>query len=134
MRSSGTCSARKTRITPRKNGCAIQRDVPFGSAFLTYRPAERPLACVRALQQAARIPLLIASDLENGAGCIIDGLTEFPRPMAAGAAGDLALIREMGRITAREGRAVGVHWTFSPVVDLNVNFQNPVTNVRSLGD
>jgi beta-N-acetylhexosaminidase len=54
--------------------------------------------------------------------------------MAAGAAGDLALIREMGRITAREGRAVGVHWTFSPVVDLNVNFQNPVTNVRSLGD
>lgn len=113
---------------------AIQREVPLGSAFLTFLPAERPLACVRALQQAARIPLLIASDLENGAGCIIDGLTEFPRPMAAGAAGDLDFVRQMGRITAREGRSVGVHWTFSPVVDLNVNFQNPVTNVRSLGD
>jgi beta-N-acetylhexosaminidase len=113
---------------------AILKEVPLGSAFFGLRPVERPLACMRALQQASRVPLLIASDLENGAGCMIDGATEFPRPMAAGSAGDARLVEQMGRVTAREGRAFGVHWTFSPVVDLNVNFQNPVTNVRSLGD
>jgi beta-N-acetylhexosaminidase len=117
----------------------IQRETHIGSAFFGFRPVERPLACVRALQAEAlknntRIPLLIASDLENGAGCMVDGLTEFPRAMAAGAADMPSLVEEMGRITGREGRSVGIHWTFSPVVDLNINFQNPVTNVRSLGD
>ncbi len=112
----------------------IQRETHIGSAFFGFRPTERPAACVRALQAEARIPLLIASDLENGAGCMVEGLTEFPRAMAAGAAGETALVEEMGRITGREGRSAGIHWTFSPVVDLNFNFQNPVTNVRSLGD
>jgi beta-N-acetylhexosaminidase len=77
---------------------------------------------------------LIASDLEHGAGAMISSCTNFPWPMAAGAADDLNLIYAMGQATAREGRAWGVHWTFSPVVDLNINFQNPVTNIRSLGD
>ncbi len=112
----------------------IQRETHIGSAFFGFRPAQRPLECVRALQAEARIPLLMASDLENGAGCMVDGLTEFPRAMAAGAAGEAALVEEMGRITAREGRSVGIHWTYSPVVDLNINFLNPVTNVRSMGD
>ncbi len=112
----------------------IQKDVPFGSAFFTFTPPERPLSCIKAIQKMARIPVLIASDLEHGAGAMIPHCTDFPNAMAAGAADDVRLVRAMGRATAREGRANGVHWTFSPVVDLNVNFQNPVTNIRALGD
>jgi beta-N-acetylhexosaminidase len=112
----------------------LLREVPLGSAFFKYDPPERCVECIDALQGAARIPLLIASDLEHGAGAMIAGTANFPYPMALGAAGDADLAYRMGVGTAREGRAYGCHWTFSPVVDLNVNFQNPVTNIRALGD
>ena len=35
---------------------------------------------------------------------------------------------------ALQRRSYGYHWAFSPVVDLNLNFRNPITNVRSFGD
>jgi beta-N-acetylhexosaminidase len=110
------------------------REVPLGSAFFKYDPPERCVECIDALQRESRIPMLIASDLEHGAGAMISGAINFPFPMALGAAGLTDLAYRMGRATAREGRAWGCHWTFSPVVDLNLNFQNPVTNIRSLGD
>jgi beta-N-acetylhexosaminidase len=112
----------------------LLREVPLGSAFFKYDPPDRCTACIDALQSASRIPLLIASDLEHGAGAMIQGAANSPFPMALGATGDPDLAYRMGRDTAREGRAWGCHWTFSPVVDLNVNFQNPVTNIRALGD
>jgi beta-N-acetylhexosaminidase len=54
--------------------------------------------------------------------------------MGAAAAGDLGLIRAMGRASAREATAVGCNWAFAPVVDLAMNPENPITNIRSLGD
>ena len=112
----------------------IMREVPLGSVFIGPAKLERQRACIEAIQRNARVPVLIASDLEHGAGCMIEGCVDFPWSMGLGAANDPALMRQMGWATAREGRANGFHWTFSPVVDLNLNFQNPVTNVRSLGD
>lgn len=113
---------------------ALLQEVPLGSIFFGFTPEAPALAAIQAAQSASRIPLLIASDLEHGAGAMIPSATNFPFPMALGAAGEAELARQMGRVTAREGRAYGVHWTFSPVVDLNINFQNPVTNIRALGD
>jgi beta-glucosidase-like glycosyl hydrolase len=54
--------------------------------------------------------------------------------MAVGAAGDEQLAFEMGRITAVEGRALGVHVNFAPVADVNNNARNPVINIRSFGE
>lgn len=113
---------------------SVLQDVPIGCAFFSFRPTDQAVTSILALQENARIPLLISSDLENGAGCLIDGATEFPRPAAIGAANNVELATEMGRITAHEGRAFGVNWTFSPVVDLSKNIHNPLTNLRSLGD
>ncbi|MES1259340.1 MAG: glycoside hydrolase family 3 N-terminal domain-containing protein, partial [Gemmatimonadota bacterium] len=39
----------------------------------------------------------------------------------------------MGRITAIEGRAVGIHMAFAPVADVNSNPDNPIINTRSFG-
>jgi len=112
----------------------ILRDVPLGSVFVGYGNVPGTRAAIEAIQAVSRIPVLIASDLEHGAGAMITECTNFPFPMALGATDDLEMARCMGRATAGEGRGYGVHWTFSPVVDLNINFQNPVTNIRSLGD
>ena len=54
--------------------------------------------------------------------------------MAIGAAGDERLAFEAGRVTAIEGRAMGVHVNFAPVADVNNNPRNPVINTRSFGE
>jgi beta-N-acetylhexosaminidase len=86
------------------------------------------------LQAIAPIPLLTAADFEWGVGMRIAGATKFPRAMAFGAAGDESLATEAGRVTAVEGRALGVHIDLAPVVDVNNNPRNPVINIRSFGE
>ncbi len=86
------------------------------------------------LQKLAEVPLLVASDFERGAGNQIDGATLFPPLMSLGAADSEELAYAMGRITALEGRALGIHMTYAPVVDVNINPDNPIINTRSIGE
>jgi beta-N-acetylhexosaminidase len=98
------------------------------------------------LQRRSRVPLLVGADYEAGAGfrtsggyflpngIFLGGGTYFPRQMALGASRDSALAFEQGRITAIEGRAVGVHMAFTPVLDVNNNPGNPVIGPRSFGE
>jgi beta-N-acetylhexosaminidase len=107
-------------------------------------PAEVALK-LNTLQSAAQVPLLIAADLEWGAGMRLwrptylpygiegGGGTAFPFNMGVGATRDPALADTAGRITGREARAVGIHWVFAPVLDVNTDAGNPVINVRSYG-
>lgn len=85
------------------------------------------------LQRRSKLPLLIASDLEGGSSFRFNGGTPFPTNMGVGATGSERAAYQMGRITAIEGRAVGVHVTFSPVADVNNNPANPIINTRSFG-
>ncbi|MFQ6070665.1 MAG: glycoside hydrolase family 3 protein [Candidatus Aminicenantales bacterium] len=87
-----------------------------------------------AFQRLARIPLLIASDFERGAGNQIRGAIEFPPLMAMGATRSEEFVYLMGKITALEGRAMGIHMTYAPVVDVNINPENPIINTRSFGE
>jgi beta-glucosidase-like glycosyl hydrolase/CubicO group peptidase (beta-lactamase class C family) len=104
------------------------------------------VAKLNALQAAADVPLLVASDFENGGpGMRINGSyalpsmlpqgggTSFPPTMAFGAIGDERFAYEYGRITALEARASGVHLLFAPVLDVNSNPDNPVIAMRSFG-
>ena len=86
------------------------------------------------LQEASALPLLTAADFETGVAFRMSGATAFPRAMAFGAAGDEQLAFEAARITAQEGRAIGVHLNFAPVADVNNNARNPVINTRSFGE
>jgi beta-glucosidase len=85
------------------------------------------------LRRAAR-PLLIASDLERGAGQQVAGLTEFPPPAALASLEDAAVIRWAGAVTAQEARAVGINWVLAPVADLDVLATNPIVQTRAFGD
>lgn len=98
------------------------------------------------LQDLSGVPLLVGADLETGAGfrfrspvtlpglIELGGATDFPPLMAVGASRDPRLAYDMGRVTAVESRAVGVHLPFAPVLDVNNNPDNPVINVRSFGE
>jgi len=104
-----------------------------------------------ALQRESKIPLLFNGDLEGGLWFfhpyrrprgrapelprfVHGGGTPFPSQMAIGATGSPRFAYEFGRITARESRAVGIHWTNSPVADVNNNPNNPIINTRSFGE
>ncbi|MBD2001216.1 beta-glucosidase [Leptolyngbya sp. FACHB-541] len=92
------------------------------------------------LQEWAKIPLLIAADIEEGVGQRFAGATWFPPPfaLAAIAQQDLAkaeqYAEQMGAFTAEEALAIGINWVLAPVVDVNNNPQNPVINVRAFGE
>jgi beta-N-acetylhexosaminidase len=90
-------------------------------------------AKLNALQRAAPLPLLVASDLEGGTTLRFVGGTPFPTQMGVGAGGREDDAYQMGRITALEGRAVGIHVAFAPVADVNSNPDNPIINTRSFG-
>lgn len=86
------------------------------------------------LQARSRLPLLVASDLEGGTAIRLTGGTPFPSNMGVGAGGRDSDAYAMGRVTAEEGRAVGIHLAFAPVADVNSNPANPIINTRSFGE
>lgn len=92
------------------------------------------------LQNWAKIPLLIAADIEEGVGQRFSGATWFPPPMAISAIArkdpNLAqhYAAQMGAIIAQEALAIGINWILAPVVDVNNNPDNPVINVRAFGE
>ena len=87
----------------------------------------------RYLQEHSRIPLLIGANLEyGGSGIATDG-TYYATQMQAAATGNPENAYRLGRISCREGAAVGCNWAFAPVVDIDRNWRNPITNVRTYG-
>lgn len=86
------------------------------------------------LQRRSALPLLIGADLEGGSAFRFNGGTPFPTNMGIAAGGTELDAYEVGRITALEGRAVGVHLAFAPVADVNNNPANPIINTRSFGE
>src|SRR5579884_428521 len=88
---------------------------------------------VNRLQSAAPQPLLVGVDAEAGMGLVMGGATLLPTAMAIGAAGDTALARAAGEVTAAEARACGINTVAAPVLDVNVNPANPIINTRSFG-
>ena len=103
-------------------------------------------AKLNALQSMSKLPLLFGADLEAGAGfrarggyfvpnaIDLGGAVISPPEMAIGATRDTALAFEEGKLTAQEGRALGIHIAYAPVLDVNNNPANPVINTRSYGE
>jgi beta-N-acetylhexosaminidase len=91
-------------------------------------------AFLNRMQKFAKVPLLAAADFERGASMRVAGTVKYPHLMAYGAAGNLEFSRQLGLATAREARALGIHWVFAPVADVQNNPENPVINIRSYGE
>jgi beta-N-acetylhexosaminidase len=100
------------------------------------RPAEPHAMGVflNQMQRLAKVPLLVGGDFERGASMRVRGGALFPFSMAFGAANNPDDAWYEGRATAREARAVGVHWVFAPVSDVNNNPENPIINIRSYSE
>lgn len=85
-------------------------------------------------QSKSDVPLLIGMDAEWGLGMRLDSTMNFPKQMTLGALADNQLIYDMGAQIAKDCKRLGVHVNFAPVVDVNVNPNNPIIGVRSFGE
>src|SRR2546421_348359 len=86
------------------------------------------------LQAKSKLPLLVGADFERGTTMRLDEGTSFPTAMAVAAAGNPKDAYAMGKITALEANAVGIHWIYAPDADVNNNPGNPIINTRSFGE
>lgn len=85
------------------------------------------------LHRRAPHPLLVASDLERGAGQQFRGATPLPPAAALGALDEEETTRRAGELTAREARALGVNWIYAPVADVDLEPENPIIGTRAFG-
>ncbi|MEV0661868.1 glycoside hydrolase family 3 protein [Actinomadura luteofluorescens] len=83
----------------------------------------------------SHLPLLVSGDFEFGTTHNVrEGTTPLPNAMGLGAARDPARARAAAAVTAAEARAMGFHWNYAPVADVNTNPANPIIGVRSFGE
>jgi beta-N-acetylhexosaminidase len=95
---------------------------------------EQIAALSSGLQDAAEVPLLIATDQEYGTVVRIgEPATQFPGSMSLGATRDAEAARRAAEIAGAELRAMGLNQNFAPDADVNVDPANPVIGVRSFG-
>lgn len=68
----------------------------------------------------------------GGDGIAADG-TPYGKQLQAAATGKAESAYRLGKVSCAEGAAVGCNWAFAPVVDIDRNWRNPITNVRTYG-
>lgn len=107
----------------------------LGVGGMMYRsgPAAYIQETHRKIQSMANIPLLLAANTEAGGnGLALEG-TSFGAPMAVAATGNPENAYRMGCTACAEGVAMGLNWSFAPIVDIDKDFNNPITNTRTFG-
>ena len=125
--------------------CVTAMEHHVGSLSVIYGHDAEALARFKAdmerLQREADIPFFIGVDMETGVGQTVHDrsiATEFAEQMAIGAIADLKdaerLAYEEGRVVSQQASYLGWNICFGPVVDVNINPENPITNIRSFGE
>lgn len=107
----------------------------IGVGGMMYRPGLKAeiQETHRRIQNLAKIPLLLAANTEAGGnGLAVEG-TSFGAPMAVAATDDAEFAYRMGYTACAEGAALGLNWSFAPIVDIDREFHNPITNTRTFG-
>lgn len=104
-----------------------------GACMYRVVPTEMAVKASNRIQKESKIPLLIAANLEKGGNGIVKEGTLVGSPMEIAATGDVEMVKKMARVCALEARAVGANWAFAPIIDIDSNFRNPITNTRTFG-
>ncbi len=96
--------------------------------------AKDAINAVELFRRKTKVPMLFAANLEKGGNGIASEGTMIGSPMAIAATPDYEKnARRLAILCAREGRAVGANWAFAPIIDIDSNYRNPITNTRTFG-
>ena len=105
----------------------------WGGIMFRSNPAKEVQTAINTLKANSPVPLMISANLEDGGIGIASEGTYMGRQMLMAATGETEQARRLGEICGTEGAALGVNVTYSPIIDIDMNFMNPITNVRTYG-
>lgn len=109
-----------------------QRFKPGGLTLHFGPDAARSQDIIDAFNALAPVPVIVSADLEGSRLSLPFG-TEVPNPLALAAIDDVEATRRISTIMAREARAAGMHWSFTPVLDINAAFRSAIVATRGYG-
>lgn len=105
----------------------------IGGLILMQDDARKQTRWINQLQQQSLVPMLIGIDGEWGLAQRFAETPRFPWAMTLGAITQDSLIFETAKFIALHCKRMGINWDFAPVVDINVNPNNPIIGNRSFG-
>ncbi len=111
----------------------IQKEKIGGLIFFQGDP-ESQLELTKYYQDLSQTPLWLGMDIEWGLSMRLSNSIHYPYQMTLGAMENDSLVYHMGAQIAKQMKRMGVHVSFSPVLDVNNNPNNPVINYRSFGE
>jgi beta-N-acetylhexosaminidase len=76
--------------------------------------------------------MLVSADLEGSRMSLPFG-TSVPNPLGLAAVDDVEATSAISTIMAEEARAVGLNWSFTPVIDINAAWRSAIVGTRSYG-
>lgn len=94
---------------------------------------EETVSMIEDIQRRGGRRVLIGADYEHGLPMRLDGGISYPRAMALGRTLP-GITEHVASCIALEAAAIGVHWNWAPVADINSNPDNPIINTRSFGE
>ena len=92
-------------------------DGKIGSFLHVLEPQESNILQALALKSRLKIPLIIGIDAIHGNG-MVKGTTVYPSPITISSSFTETLTYQVGIQTAKEIRAAGSHWAFTPNIDV----------------
>ncbi|MFJ7975774.1 glycoside hydrolase family 3 N-terminal domain-containing protein [Peribacillus sp. NPDC096379] len=104
-----------------------------GGVMLRPMSTKSAVETVRLFQENSKIPMLISANLEAGGNGFVKEGTKIGSPMQIAATNDEKMAYKLGVVCGREGSSVGANWAFAPIIDIDYNFRNPITNTRTFG-
>ena len=104
-----------------------------GGCMYRVVPTERAIAATQNIYSRSKVPPLIAANLEKGGNGIVTEGTLVGAPMEIAATDDIGMATKMAHACAAEASAVGANWAFAPIIDIDTNYRNPITNTRTFG-
>ena len=111
----------------------LARDIqPCGAMFRPF-PKDDAVRISRLLQENSKIPMLLPANLERGGNGLASDGTQVGTPLQVAATDDVFFAEALGSVAGREAAAVGGNWSFAPIIDIDFNWRNPITNVRTFG-
>jgi beta-N-acetylhexosaminidase len=110
----------------------IKRFQPGGITAVYGANPDQELKNVTGLVAESSVPPLISADLEGSRMSLPFG-TQVLNPLGLAAVNDLDATAEISRIMAEEGRAAGINWSFTPVIDIGKAFRSAIVGTRGFG-
>lgn len=120
--------------TKQKDLSDVVKNIAPGGMMYRTTKEQKVSAAYKLLQSESKIPMLLAANLEAGGEGLVDEGTFYGHQMLVGASNNVENAYRLGLLCGREASAIGGNMAFAPIIDINFNFRNPITNIRSFGD